>query len=576
MDLVIRGALLADGSGATARPADIGVVEGSIVEIGEAGSIAAIPGRTIDADGQVLMPGIVDPHTHYDAQILWDPIASPSSEHGVTTIIGGNCGFTIAPLKARDADYTRKMLARVEGMPLKSLEEGIEWDWESFDGYLDRLEGNLGVNAGFLVGHCALRRYVMGEDSIGNEATEAQIAEMVALLKTSIEAGGLGFSSTMSKTHSDGEGDPVPSRWSTRAEVLALCEEAGNHDGTFLEAIVDGCLDRFADDEIELLAEMSAAAGRSLNWNVLTVDSREHDRVDRQLQASLRARELGGRVVALTMPVQVPMNMSFGTFCALNLIPGWGDILGLPIPARIDKLRDPAVRELMQRNADSPEAGVLRRLADWANYVIGDVYSDTNRELKGKTVSDIATQRGKGAFDTLIEIVIADNLQTILWPIPIDGDAASWALRKETWDRPDIMLGGSDAGAHLDRMCGAPYPTRFIGDCISGRKLVSMERAIEMMTSVPADLFGLVDRGRIAVGNRADMVLFDPESIGASHATMVNDLPGGTSRLVASANGLHAVWVNGTRVFQDGASTGSTPGTLLRSGRDTRTVSTRG
>ncbi len=575
MDLLIRGAKLVDGTGAPARHADVGVKDGAIVEISDAGATSPIAGRTIEADGQVLMPGVIDPHTHYDAQLLWDPIASPSSEHGVTSIIGGNCGFTIAPLKARDADYTRKMLARVEGMPLKSLEDGIDWNWESYEEYLNRLDGNLGVNAGFLVGHCALRRYVMGEDSIGNEASPEQISEMVALLKTSIQAGGLGFSSTMSKTHSDGEGEPVPSRWSSKSEVLALCEEVGRHEGTFLEGIVDGCLDRFADDEIELFAEMSAIAGRPLNWNVLTVDSRETDRVDRQLRASERARELGGRVVALTMPVQVPMNMSFGTFCALNLIPGWGDILSLPVPQRIERLREPAVREMMQRQATSDEAGVLRRLADWANYVIGDTFSEANAGLKGRTVRDIAAERNAPAFDTLLEIVIADNLTTVLWPIPIDGDDASWKLRQATWDRQDIMLGGSDAGAHLDRMCGAPYPTRFIGDSLRGRQLVTLERAVEMMTSVPADLFGLFDRGRIVEGNRADLVLFDPDTIGADHATMVNDLPGGTPRLVAAAKGIHAVWVNGTRVFEDGNPTGHTPGTLFRSGRDTVTVSTR-
>lgn len=290
MDLVIRGAQLVDGTGEAARSADIGIVDGKIVEIGGAGSIGAVAGKTVDADGQVLMPGAIDPHTHYDAQILWDPIASPSTEHGVTTIIGGNCGFTVAPIKARDAGYIREMLAKVEGMPLKALEDGVDWNWETFDQYLDRLEGGLGVNAGFLVGHCAIRRYVMGEESVGNAASPEQIADMVELLKAGMSAGGLGFSTTLSKTHSDGDGQPVPSRWATNEEVLALSAAVGEFEGTFLEGIVDGCLDRFSDDEIELFANMSAVAGRPLNWNVLTVDSRETDRVDRQLECSLRAR----------------------------------------------------------------------------------------------------------------------------------------------------------------------------------------------------------------------------------------------------------------------------------------------
>ncbi len=264
-------------------------------------------------------------------------------------MLGGNCGFTLAPLHAEDADYLRRMMAKVEGMPLAALETGLDWKWESFGDYLGMLDGKIGLNAAFLVGHCALRRYVMGADAIGNEATPEQIDEMVRVLHESIEAGAVGFSTTLSGTHSDGDGKPVASRWASRDELMALCKATGEHEGTFLEGIVQGCLDTFADDEIELLADMSATAGRSLNWNVLTIDGRTPEKVVHQLKASARARELGGRVVALTMPTLVPMNMSLGTFCALNLIPGWGDILGLPIPERIEKLSDPAVRAEMLR-----------------------------------------------------------------------------------------------------------------------------------------------------------------------------------------------------------------------------------
>ncbi|MGA1156491.1 MAG: amidohydrolase family protein, partial [Ilumatobacteraceae bacterium] len=306
LDIVIRGGQVIDGTGAPARRADIGVKDGRIVAFGTIDEPAA---EVIDAEGLMVAPGFIDPHTHYDAQLLWDPTASPSSVHGVTTVIGGNCGFTLAPLLPGDADYLRKMMSKVEGMPLAALENGTDWSWESFADYLGRLEGNVSVNAGFLVGHCAIRRYVMGPQAVGDEASSDHIGAMRAELAKAFEAGALGFSFTNSTSHSDGDGEPVASRWATHDELIALCEETGQHEGTTLEGIVPGCLDRFEDDEIELLGRMSAAANRPMNWNVLTVDSREPDRVPRQISAFDRAAELGGKVVAQEQERGITMNM---------------------------------------------------------------------------------------------------------------------------------------------------------------------------------------------------------------------------------------------------------------------------
>ena len=239
-------------------------------------------------------------------------------------------------------------------------------------------------------------------------------------------------------------------------------------------------------------------ADRPVNWNVLTVDSRVPERVPRQLQAADRAAELGSHVVALTMPVQVPMNMSFLNFCGLWLIPGWQDVLGVPVaePHRaVARCRHP--RAIAGALA-STRGGVFRRLADWAQYIIGDTYTPENDGLKGRSVGEIAAERGRSWFGTLLDIVIADDLRTVLWPTPQDDDEQSWAMRRELWADDRAMIGGSDAGAHLDRMCGAPYPTRFLADCLHGRRLVPVERAIELMTSAPAALFGLRDRGVLA------------------------------------------------------------------------------
>ncbi|MEW2421763.1 D-aminoacylase [Streptomyces nigra] len=576
LDHVIKGATVVDGTGAPARTADVGMRDGRIAVV--APGITEPSLTSEDATGLVLAPGFVDPHTHYDAQLFWDPYATPSLNHGVTTVVGGNCGFTLAPLhpdRPGDADYTRRMMSKVEGMSLVALEEGAPWNWHGFGEYLDALEGRVAVNAGFMVGHCALRRYVMGEDAVGGRPSGEQLDAMLGLLHDAMDAGAWGLSTTQSSTHSDGDGRPVASRHAEPAELLALSKAVGEHEGTQIEAIVAGCLDQFSDAEIDLLVEMSAAAGRPLNWNVLTVDAAVPERVPRQLLASERARKAGGRIVALTMPILTPMNMSLGTFCALNLIPGWGPILGLPVPERIAKLRDPDVRAEMLRRAASKEAGVFRRLADFGRYVIGDTYSEANRGLTGRVVRDIAAERGQDPFACLVEICADDELRTVLWPMPPDNDPASWALRAQTWQHEDVLLGGSDAGAHLDRMCGAPYTTRFLGDCLRGRRLVPLEQAVRMLTDDPARLFGLRERGRVQEGFHADLVLFDPERIAAGTATLVHDLPGDSPRLDSKALGVHAVWVNGVEAIRDDTVTGAVPGRVLRSGRDTRTVSTR-
>jgi N-acyl-D-aspartate/D-glutamate deacylase len=569
LDTLIRGGTVVDGTGAPGRRADVGIRDGRVVAVGTVGEEAH---EVVDAGDLVVAPGFVDPHTHYDAQLFWDPAATPSNLHGVTSVMAGNCGFTLAPLAPEDADYLRRMMAKVEGMPLPALESGVPWGWRTFADYLGALDGRVGLNVGFLVGHCALRRNVMGADAVGNEATAEQLDAMVRALHESLDAGGMGFSTTLSFTHSDGDGKPVASRWASNDEVLALCRAVADHEGTTLEYVTDGCLRGFTDDEVELMAEMTLAGRRALNWNVLTIDSREPDRYHAQLAACDNAFARGGKVVALTMPVLVEMNMSFRNYCALFMLPGWSDVMNLPVPERIAKLQDPSVRQWMNERAHSPEAGVFSRLASWGRYMIGDTYSDANAGLKGRVVADIAERANRGTFDTLVDLVINDELRTVLWPLPSDSDLKSWQMRAEAWNHPHVMIGGSDAGAHLDRMCGAPYTTSFLGDSLRGRQLVSLERCVQLMTQAPARLFGLRDRGELREGAYADVVVFDPETVDTGEVQLIDDLPGGERRLYADAIGVHRVMVNGATIVADGKETGARPGTVLRSGRDTYTV----
>ena len=458
-------------------------------------------------------------------------------------------------------------------MSSDALAIGVDWNWRTFGDYLARLDGNLGVNVAAMVGHCALRRSVMKDDSVTREATPDELAEMQRILGESIEAGGLGFSTSRSFTHSDGDGVPVPSRAAAADEVVALSAVVADHPGTTLEWVADGCMNGFRDDEVELMGRMSLAGRRPVNWNVLTIDAARPDDYRDQLAACDRVAEQGGKVMALTMPILVGMNMHFHTFCALYSLPDWAETMNLPFDEKMAALADPDTRRFLEQRAASPDAGVFSRLTGWGRYRIGDTYSAANEGLKGRLVGDIARERGVRDFYALVDIVLADDLRTVLWPGPTDDDPASWLMRQAAWDHDHVMIGGSDAGAHLDRMAGSSYTTEWLADCLRGQQLASMEAAVHHMTDVPARFFGLIDRGRVAEGLHADLVVFDPDTVGAGEFVLEHDLPGDSPRLFAQPFGIERVWVNGALTVVDGAATDALPGTVLRSGTHTETVS---
>ncbi|MGB7871303.1 MAG: amidohydrolase family protein [Mycobacterium sp.] len=570
LDLLIRDAEIVDGTGAPAFHGDVGISDGRIAAVGDIDDLAT---KTVDAQGLTLTPGFVDLHTHYDAQLFWDPTASPSLQHGVTTVFGGNCGFTLAPVAADQQDYLTRMLARVEGMPLDALRAGLDWQWSSFGDWLKRFDGRVAVNAGFLVGHSAIRLAAMGEDAVGGKATLKQVDRMVTLLHEALADGALGFSTSQSQTHNDGAGQPVPSRSASRDELLALAAGVREHPGTTLEAIIPGCLQGFSDDEVALLTDMSVAADRPLNWNLLGVSAANPAGHQRQLRASEVAAERGGRVIALTLPHAMKIRLSFLTGFVLDGLPGWRDTMHLPVPERLAALADPAVRRRLNDGAQSDEAGMLRGLANWARLIIVETFAPQNADATGRSVGEVAAARGGDPFDTLLDVVIADELRTGLTPAPFGDDAADWRLRAEVWRSPHAVIGGSDAGAHLDMMCGAIYTTSLLGHGVREHQVVTLEEAVRLLTDVPARLYGLAERGRITPGWHADLVLFDPATIDHGPERTRYDLPAGAPRLVADAHGIASVLVGGVEVCRDGVATGALPGTVLRSGRDTHTVS---
>lgn len=568
LDLLIRGGTVVDGTGAPAIAADVGVRDGRIVEVGAVDE----PARSVlDVTGLVVAPGFVDLHTHYDAQLFWDPTGSPSPLHGVTTVFGGNCGFTLAPAGDADRDYLARMMAKVEGMPLPALEQGLPWDWSSFPEWLDRIDRPLGVNAGFLCGHSALRRAVLGPDAVGGTASEAQVATMQGLLHEALAAGAMGFSTSTASPHLDGDGQPVPSRAASSAEVLALAETVAGHPGTTLEVILAGCLRGFSEEEIDLLTSMSTLANRPVNWNVLGVSAANRAFCDQQLHASTAAAERGARVVALTLPPGNGIRVTLASGAPLDGLPGWREVFALPVPSRMQALADPSVRSRLASGATSEEAGVLRGLAHWPVLTVEETFSDATAAYRGRTVGDVAAATGASPFDALLDVALADGLRTgFRYPAMPETDA-DWALRLEVWRDPRAVIGGSDAGAHLDMMCGATYSTTVLAS-VRTRDGLTIEEAVRLLSDVPACLYGLRDRGRVAPGFFADLVVLDPDTVGPGTETTRDDLPGGASRLYAGSLGIEHVFVTGTRVVAAGRLTGATPGSLLRSGRDTVTV----
>ncbi|MEU6658813.1 amidohydrolase family protein [Streptomyces sp. NPDC046821] len=568
-DLIIRGGTVVDGTGAAPVTADVAVKNGRVTAVGKVTERAT---REIDASGAVVAPGFVDIHTHYDAQVTWDPMLTPSSLHGVTTAIGGNCGFTLAPVTPEAAAYLVPMLARVEGMPIESLTEALHVDWDTFAAYLARLENQVALNVGFLVGHSTLRQLVMGQDAIRREATADEVAAMTALLRESLASGALGFSSTRSQSHSDHEGTPVPSRWASVDELVELSREVGQHPGTTLELIPSIDME-FDMEAYDAMARMSAAANRPLNWNLLSVRPGEAEARYRanKLGASDYARERGGRVIALMLPQVSTLRLSFLAGMLYDTLPGWSDVMALRPEARLKALRDTAVRDKLRAGAaDSPRAW-----ANWADTVIADAAAEKLQPYVGRRVGDIAAEQNKDPFDALLDLACEDELRLGLMPPVLGGDDASWAERVRLCGDDRVVLGGSDAGAHLDMIDTFACQTTFLKEAVRDRGLISLEQAIHHLTDEPARLYGLRDRGRIAVGGHADLIVFDRDEVGPGNVTARADLPAGGWRLTSDPTGMHHVIVNGTPIVEDNKATGALPGHILRSGQDTDTVEAR-
>lgn len=564
LDYRIDNALIIDGTGKEGYVGSIGVRAGRIVE--SPGTESAR--QCIDADGLAVAPGFIEIHTHYDAQLFWDPWVNPSLAHGITTVVAGNCGLAIAPASAEHVDFLTRLMARVEGMPIEALESGVPWDWRDYSGYAQKFAGRLAVNVGFLAGHSTIRRVVMGEAASERAASPDETARMTALLGEILDQGAIGYSTSFAQPHHDGDGRPVPSRFATRDEVLALCAETGRHPGTFLE--LSPLQGLFSEETRALLTDMSATARRPLNWNLYVPGLAPPEVLANQIAVSDYAKARGGNVLALMMPIPMVMRSSFLSGFVLDSLPGWGQLFLLRSAARIEALKDPATRARMKAGLEAtPDA--LKRATRFDRLVVTETYAEENARFRGRLLGDIAREAGQPVLDVMLDIVVRDALRTGLQQAGRDDSDALWKTLAANWFDPRTVVGGSDAGAHVDALFAANYPLVMIEEA-RRRQLAPLEKVIHVLTDVPARRFGIRERGRIADGWHADLVILDPQRAGSETPGIVADLPGGGPRLTSRGKGIRHVFVNGVAVLNGQDPTGDLSGIVLRSGRDTQTV----
>ena len=553
-DLLIRNATLYDGTGAPGVRADIAVKDGRIAAIGKSGAPAK---ETIDADGLALMPGIIDNHTHYDAQLTWDPWATPSPALGVTTAIIGNCGFTIAPCKPRDRELVMQNLTQVEGMGIETLRAGIKWDFESFPEYMDQLEKQgTALNIAAFVGHSSIRTFVMGEDAPRRAATADEIAQMRAIVVEAMEVGAVGFATSTSPAHNGHGGLPMPSRLAEEVELRALVtslKESGR--GVFM-------LTKGGQSTPAFLESLAAESGRPVVVAALlhnpTNPSVVFDELDAISAANARGRTMMGAISCCPLSFDFTLESPY----PIESLAAWKPAFALKGEARKAKVADPAFRQTIRDELSRP-AQVRNFNGEWDKVQVVETFRPEHAHFEQRTIAELATEAGKDPLDFFFDLALAEDLRTVFVALTLNSDeqAVGRLIR-----HPYSLISLSDAGAHLTFFNDAGFGLHLLGHWVRTKGELTLPQAIHRLTGQTARLFGIRDRGTLAVGNAADLLLFDPQTVDRGPKERVRDLPAGGARLTTRAVGVHGVWVNGVRIADERGlrATGSLPGRLLR------------
>jgi len=555
-DLLIKNGTVVDGTGGPSRRADVAIANGQIVEIGK---IAENAKKTIDASDLIVAPGFIDPHTHYDAQICWDPYLTSSSWHGVTSVIMGNCGVGIAPCREAVREIAAWDLVNVEGIPFEVLGKGIKWEWETFPQYLDAAQRRgSGINLGFMAPLTPFRHFVMGEESMERAATREETAKIKALIKEAVAVGAFGFTTTAIAQHIGYKGRPLACRNANRDEFKAYANALKELGKGAMELALTKSVSVLDDEEYEFLDFLLTESGRPVTWLAVLNRDDQPDACQDTLRKAEPLIRRGGIPQVTCRPLIIQIDLR-NPFIFANL-PSWNPVFNQPPEAQERVYRDPGFRKTFRKELERP--AVFN--GKWERLEVKEVTNPAMKPLEGKTVAEIAKERGKDGVDTFLDLALEDNLR-IQYTMALFN--ANEERIPELINDARVMVGLSDGGAHVDMLCDAGYCTYLLGTWVRDKQAMSLERAIQRLTSEPADFFGIKNRGRLMAGMAADIVVFDHNTVGsAKRGEMRNDLPGGGRRIVMTARGIEHVVVNGQTLYDEGKLGATLPGQVLRSG----------
>lgn len=566
-DLIVRNGYVVDGTGLPRRRIDVGVKSGRITRLGRLQDATAR--EEIDATGLIVAPGIVDAHTHYDPQITFDPYATMSCFHGVTTVLAGNCGFSAAPVKAQDRDFLKGIFARVEDMDPAALSE-VAWDrFETFDEFMGCLQGKLGVNFACYVGHSNVRRWVMGEAASERVATTRELDDMRRIVAEAMHAGAAGLSTSLSPTHNDLDGRPVPSRFAAPEEVLALAEETGRFGAGSICFLPLGTGRGLTQSDHDFIKEIGRRSGLPVIIQGLGAKSKVDvpgsgwdDAVKSLNEAVAEGAPFYSLLIARPFDRQVAFDETNHHWRA---VPSWHDMTRLPLEQRRALLRDPAARDRMRHAVENqnrdPAKGTTLPAPPWSSVFIEISPSLGFEAHEGRSIAELAARKDCAPGDFALDLALADDFATKLrWRM--DGPDWSDAVRKSQID-PRIIIGTSDGGAHLAKDDQADWSSYFLARWVRQEAIWTLEEGVRQITAVPAAILGFSDRGTLRVGGWADMMMFDPETIGPLRKEFVSDLPGQAGRYRAFGQGIHATIVNGQPIVLHGRLTGRLPGMVV-------------